>query len=168
MQSSKLVKGDWIKLLWVPPPPGGRGGGSAKLQQKLFKKQILIKFLSLVKWVLSSGGHVIYDDVTYRVSDWRKDHVSIIITSVLVKSSYNAVMWLFPILGLGLYFQCLHLSKVSNHGLTINFLKILTHVPEIPHISAMLMLIAKIPREDTTVLVIRDITEMERIVNQVS
>ena len=30
------------------------------------------------------------------------------------------------------------------------------------------MLIATIPREDTTALVIRDITEMERIVSQVS
>ena len=33
---------------------------------------------------------------------------------------------------------------------------------------AMLTLTAIIPREDTTALVIRDITEMERIVNQVS
>ena len=81
-----------IKLLRVPPPGGG--GAAAKLQQQRFKKQILIKFLSLVKWVLSSVGHVIYHDVTYSVTDWRKDHVSIIITSVLVKSSYNVVIWL--------------------------------------------------------------------------
>ena len=80
-------------MLSTPP-----GGGGAKLQQKLFKKQILIKFLSLVEWVLSSVGHVIFDDVTYRVTDWRKDHVPIIVTSVLVKSSYNAVMWLLPVL----------------------------------------------------------------------
>ena len=33
---------------------------------------------------------------------------------------------------------------------------------------AMITLTAIIPREDTTALVIRDITEMERIVNQVS
>ena len=34
--------------------------------------------------------------------------------------------------------------------------------------SAVPMLTAIIPREDTTALVVRDITEMERIVNQVS
>ena len=83
-----------IKLLRVPPQEEGGGGAAAKLQQQRFKKQILIKFLSLVKWVLSSVGHVIYHDVTYSVTDWRKDHVSIIITSVLVKSSYNVVIWL--------------------------------------------------------------------------
>ena len=36
------------------------------------------------------------------------------------------------------------------------------------HISAIPMLTAIIPREDTTAVVIRDIMEMERIANQVS